>query len=234
MPELSEKHLLFSFIIREKSQSESRKIPCYFVIIGFKFVQENNLNFKIMSDERDLPIRGSMPVGTIVAFAGEYNRIPAGWHECDGSPMSKDSFLELFQAIGTVWGGSGTPTFYLPDLRGMFLRGVSGESDNDPDKTLRNSPRNDTEQNPGNRGNLVGSIQQDAFQGHHHDKSWSNGSPSYGGPNNTDGGNERNGHFITDLTITNPINDGTNGIPRTAKETRAKNAYVYYIIKVIK
>lgn len=192
-----------------------------------------SLKIDIMNNEAtELPIIGGVPIGTIIAFAGEYNKIPAGWYECDGRELSKDAFPDLFQAIGTVWGGSGIPSFYLPDLRGMFLRGVSGDSDNDPDKTTRSSPRSEPSGNPGNNGNLVGSIQYDAFQGHRHGISWSHGSPSYGGPNNTDSGDERNGHYFTELTITNPINDGTNGEPRTAKETRGKNAYIYYIIKV--
>lgn len=50
--------------------------------------------------------------------------VPAGWLECDGSPISRATYADLFTAIGTNYGaGDGSTTFDLPDLRGEFVRG---------------------------------------------------------------------------------------------------------------
>lgn len=40
------------------------------------------------------------------------------WITCDGSAVSRTTYLYLYQAIGTTWGiGDGTTTFNVPDLR---------------------------------------------------------------------------------------------------------------------
>lgn len=58
-----------------------------------------------------------VPVGTILAFGG--NTAPDGFLFCDGSPVSRSTYHNLFSAIGNVWGsGDGSSTFNLPDLRG--------------------------------------------------------------------------------------------------------------------
>lgn len=101
------------------------------------------------------------PAGVIVPFAGEVENIPSGWMLCDGSEVSRSGFPQLYNAIGVCWGiGDGSTTFNLPDLRGMFLRGVSGDSGNDVDAEGR-IVLND---NGGNTGNHVGSYQSDAIR----------------------------------------------------------------------
>jgi hypothetical protein len=183
---------------------------------------ENNI------DNALIPTDG-VPVGTILSWAGPTNLVPPGWLICNGEPIYQNQFPALCAILQDYWGRvnpvSGEHT--LPDLRSMVLRGVNGSrNDNykDPEITSRISANA--------RPNDVGSFQQDAFQGHWHSFSWTH-NPSYGGDNNTDGGDERNGHFITQLSITDPITDGKSGIPRTSSETRPKNAYVHYIIKAI-
>lgn len=87
--------------------------------------------------------------------------IPFGWMLCDGSEVSRSEYTNLFNAVGVCWGiGDGSTTFNLPDLRGMFLRGVSGDSGNDSDADGR-IVLND---NGGNTGNQVGSYQSDAIR----------------------------------------------------------------------
>lgn len=99
--------------------------------------------------------------GMIAPFAGPADKIPAGWLLCDGSAVSRSEYVNLYKAIGIAWGeGNGSTTFNLPDLRGMFLRGVSGDSDNDPDKSSRGMLKN----YGGNTGNNVGSYQGDAIR----------------------------------------------------------------------
>lgn len=43
---------------------------------------------------------------------------PRGWALCDGSQLSIAQNTALYALIGTTFGGNGTSTFNLPDLRG--------------------------------------------------------------------------------------------------------------------
>lgn len=50
--------------------------------------------------------------------------IPAGWLYCDGSAVSRTTYVALFAAISTTWGvGDGSTTFNLPDMRGRSAIG---------------------------------------------------------------------------------------------------------------
>ena len=55
-------------------------------------------------------------VGQIMIFAGQF--APAGFAVCDGSLLSVADNRQLFELIGTSYGGDGHETFALPDLRG--------------------------------------------------------------------------------------------------------------------
>jgi microcystin-dependent protein len=55
-------------------------------------------------------------VGEIKMFAGFF--APNGWLDCDGALYAIADFETLFQLIGTTYGGDGTSTFAVPDLRG--------------------------------------------------------------------------------------------------------------------
>lgn len=55
-------------------------------------------------------------VGEIRLFP--YNFAPNGWFDCDGSLLSIAEYQVLFTLIGTTYGGDGTNTFALPDMRG--------------------------------------------------------------------------------------------------------------------
>ncbi|XEC95622.1 phage tail protein [Paenibacillus tarimensis] len=47
-----------------------------------------------------------------------YNRVPRGWLPCEGQVLSIANNQALFSLLGTTYGGNGTTTFALPDLRG--------------------------------------------------------------------------------------------------------------------
>ncbi|MBN1524989.1 MAG: tail fiber protein [Spirochaetales bacterium] len=49
-------------------------------------------------------------------FAGNFE--PAGWMFCDGRLLQIQQYTALFSIVGTTYGGNGTTTFALPDLRG--------------------------------------------------------------------------------------------------------------------
>jgi microcystin-dependent protein len=66
---------------------------------------------------------GDTPVGTVNWFAAA--TAPVGWLVADGRAVSRSAYAALYAVIGITYGtGDGTSTFNLPDLRGMFLRGV--------------------------------------------------------------------------------------------------------------
>lgn len=166
------------------------------------------------------------PAGMISPFAGPVENIPTGWMLCDGSEVSRAEYADLYNAIGVCWGtGDGSTTFNLPDLRGMFLRGVSGNSGNDADANSR-IVLND---NGGNTGNQVGSYQGDAIRnitGSFDTASdrfvatgpfqWTNTKRSTNG-----GGMGGQWDIIFNASLAVPV----------GSDNRPKNVYVNYIIK---
>jgi microcystin-dependent protein len=54
-------------------------------------------------------------VGEIKLFGGNY--APAGWSFADGSLLSPTAASDLYNKIGTTYGGNGITNFALPDLR---------------------------------------------------------------------------------------------------------------------
>jgi len=79
----------------------------------------------------------TIPVGSVVAIPGTGTSGLGNWLLCDGRQMDSAQYQPLYQAIGICHGGNGDPYFYLPDYRGFFLRGVDGDTSNDPDAALR-------------------------------------------------------------------------------------------------
>jgi microcystin-dependent protein len=55
-------------------------------------------------------------VGEIRMFALHF--APQGWADCDGALLFITQNTALFSLLGTNYGGNGTSTFGLPDLRG--------------------------------------------------------------------------------------------------------------------
>jgi microcystin-dependent protein len=50
----------------------------------------------------------------LVSFANP----PRGWASCDGQNMPISQNPVLYSLLGVTYGGDGTTTFHLPDLRG--------------------------------------------------------------------------------------------------------------------
>jgi len=55
-------------------------------------------------------------VGEIRMFGGDY--APMGWLLCNGAQVPVAMYEALYSLIGTTYGGTGTSSFALPDLRG--------------------------------------------------------------------------------------------------------------------
>jgi len=158
---------------------------------------------------------GSLPAGTVQAFAG--TTAPTGWVLCEGALISRTTFSRLFAIIGTSYGsGDGSTTFALPDFRGQFLRGHASTSANDPDRASRTASGSG-----GATGDNVGSAQAGGNAAHTH-LSAPAGFTAGGGDNFT----LVVGTAATPRSPTawNTNNDGGN-------EARPRNINVKYIIK---
>lgn len=168
----------------------------------------------------------AIPAGVIVPFGGE--EVPFGWMLCNGAEVSRTEYANLYNAIGVCWGiGDGSTTFNLPDMRGMFLRGVSGDSGNDEDAESR-LVLND---NGGNTGNNVGSYQGDAIRNITGSTSGHTAATIEGvfelGTDNLfwyTGGSSIN-------VFERPLSFDASRVVPVGNDNRPKNVYVNYIIK---
>lgn len=68
-----------------------------------------------MANEILLPYSTVQYIGQIQQFP--FNFTPYGWVECDGQLLSTDEYSYLHSIIGNSFGGSGTSSFAVPDLR---------------------------------------------------------------------------------------------------------------------
>lgn len=69
------------------------------------------------------------PAGVIKQWAGFIGKIPKDYMLCDGRELSKLEYPELFENLGTTYGGDGANSFRLPNLSGRVAVGYSGETD---------------------------------------------------------------------------------------------------------
>jgi len=125
---------------------------------------------------------------------------------CDGTSYLKATYLQLWNAIGYTYGGSGT-IFNVPDFRGLFLRGLGTNATN----------TNFT-------GSALGTLQTDVIKNHTHSFSYqlSTASSGAGAPlvNN-----------IQSSTLPTVINTSTN--TGNSSETRPANQSVIWCIKYV-
>jgi microcystin-dependent protein len=176
-----------------------------------------------------------VPIGTIMAYGGDVRNAEVakqlesqGWLVCNGMQVKRDDYPALFKAVGVSFGaGDGKATFHLPDLRGRFPRGVDLE---DPNRANWRDPDHDTRRpsaGGGNTGNRVGSVQEDALQGHRHETNAINNASS----KDAIAGINRRTSNRNPASVGKVIKDDPYGEARVSKETRPKNVYVNWIIK---
>ncbi len=76
-----------------------------------------------------------VPVGAVFYFA--MSQAPVNYLVCDGSAISRETYSDLFTAIGTTYGtGDGTTTFNLPNLIGKFAEGANSNIGDNVDAGL--------------------------------------------------------------------------------------------------
>lgn len=174
-----------------------------------------------------------VPTGAIMPYAGSVTSgssllepIP-GWLVCNGATLTGDAkYARLKTVLGASWG-----TNQVPDLRGIFLRGV-------------NNGRADAFKDPADR--VVGNLQQEDFKSHNHTGTTSSDgahshnwtypfSSSEGGDGHVSimGDDQNDTSFGWNIATdsqgahTHTLNIAIAG----GNETRPKNAGVVYIIK---
>lgn len=179
-----------------------------------------------------------LPVGSIVAYAGQIDKIPSNWRPCNGDTVSTDDYPALWEVLNNVWGGVDEKHFKLPDLQGRFLRGVDGGTKRDTGIDER-TPSGDRPKE------TVGSVQGDALQDHKHEDAGHDHPANFlfqasvggGGGYGAAEGNQpdaKNPGLTgkSRAVIGGAISIDSNSPVRTASETRVKNAYVFWIIRV--
>jgi microcystin-dependent protein len=172
------------------------------------------------------------PPGTVLSWLGSLAAMPQGYLPCDGTVRNIADFPDLFNVLGTKFGGDGISTFSLPDFRGRFLRGVDQGSSRDPDAAARKSQTGQTV------GDAVGSVEDDAVQAHKHaDQGHAHSYPSNSGTQVSSGdrlvlfysGSGSTGTGFADLA--GPITLPGKQPLRSSDESRPKNSAVYFIVK---
>lgn len=147
---------------------------------GQVYAEENrpvnlNVNFLVKTQQDLSTTHLALPLASIVAYAGpigataEESLINLGFLPCDGRAIATDlpQYKALYAVLGNNFGGDDQGNFYMPDLRGLFLRGTDLGAGRDPDANTRTAPRPHLT-NQGNSGDAVGSFQTDALQTHSH------------------------------------------------------------------
>jgi len=84
------------------------------------------INTNITNNYKDHKVRRKKRhqnnVGDVKLYAG--NEPPKGWFICDGQLLIITEYPDLFAIIGTTYGGDGSTTFALPDMRGRAVVGA--------------------------------------------------------------------------------------------------------------
>ena len=173
----------------------------------------------------------AVPSGTVHLFAT--TTAPSGYLECDGSAVSRTTYADLFNIIGTTWGeGNGSSTFNVPDLRGEFVRGWDDGRGVDSGRSFASSQSDQNKQHnhgvtdPGHNHSIND-------PGHIHQAQYSN-SDSGDGVIEESGtglsGQEPTLSATTGITI----NNATTGISINndgGSEARPRNIAMMYVIK---
>lgn len=198
----------------KKSTIKSTAFPftnsCYNKTIEQLYSEGKAFNF---TGALGAAVYNNTPIGVIQSFAGAADKVPEGWMICDGSSLSRTQYPDLFNTIGTAWGSADASSFNIPDLRGVFLRGVNNGENKDPNALTRTAIKPG-----GNTGDMIGSYQSDMYKQHNHQQNHQ-GTGSLG--------QSQRGGGSMGVTASQTYTRYSGGL-----ETRPKNAYVYFIIKV--
>lgn len=146
-------------------QASCQPLQCYEQALAKLQAAEDALTQTRNTLEQEFKHQVTIPIGAIVSWSGQIETIPSGWLLCDGHRINQSEYPDLVRILQENWGGDGTTYAFLPDLRGVFLRGVDRDangntSNRDPESAQRGYSRTgDDSGQRGNKGNDVGSYQ---------------------------------------------------------------------------
>lgn len=176
-----------------------------FVKNGVSFSFQNGINgqyLKISGGTIQFQtISGATPEsGVIMCYAGTV--APYGWLLCDGTAYGRtlsdpSPQPTLFGILGTIYGaGDGITTFNIPDLRGVFLRGLDNGRGVDPIRA-------------------IGTQQPSLFQTHNHaGVVGSESSHTHTVSGNTQGQSADHKHFVVANIVSTSLLTSTNQIAK--------------------
>lgn len=179
-----------------------------------------NINNEIANVNQRIDEINAVPSGAI--FAIPTINILSGYLECDGSEVSRFTYSDLFNIIGTNFGvGNGSTTFNIPDLRGEFIRGFDNGRGVDTGRIFA-STQTDTLQN------ITGTLgmSYSAIRGEEGKTGVFIGSSNAGG-NSISAPSFPSGQPHGTLNFDSSNSPGA----RTSSETRPRNIAMKYIIK---
>lgn len=113
-------------LFKRKTSDEIVNLPVEDGALIYNY--ETGATYLDYNDERittggGMPTGDTFPIGAITSYAG--NTAPTNWLICDGSAISRTTYADLFDAIGTTYGvGDGSTTFNLPNLKGRVITGL--------------------------------------------------------------------------------------------------------------
>jgi hypothetical protein len=213
-------YLLISRAISRRGDITPRQVVLIRLFVGLAFVLCVLISIVqvLSAPAQSPPGAGAVPVGTIVASFLN----PAAFAKAVGDPpldkqkqyLSADSdfpvrwrLADTQEIIGTIYSRD-TGEEKLPDLRGMFLRGM-------------NCGRDDGNEDPkGDR--VVGSTQSDSLAAHVHETDAITLKRNNSHPDDME-----EGHGAPDFKVSAASLEDAGG-----KETRPKNVAVYYYVRV--
>jgi len=86
---------------------------------GKKFTEDGKIhlaNLKALEDFAQAIYTQLIPVGGMIPYGG--TQAPTGWLMCNGSAVSRTTYVGLFTVVGTTYGaGDGSTTFNLPNFQ---------------------------------------------------------------------------------------------------------------------
>ena len=90
-------------------------------------INYGSCKFKVVkfatSEDVNYLLNNSFFIGMIVPYCGN-NSIPNGYLICDGSEISRTTYVDLFNVIGTTYGvGNESTTFNVPNFTDKFMEG---------------------------------------------------------------------------------------------------------------
>jgi phage-related tail fiber protein len=171
----------------------------------------------------------AVPTGSVHMMAT--TTAPSGYLKCNGAAVSRTTYSDLFDTIGTTHGaGDGSSTFNVPDLRGEFVRGWDDSRGVDSGRSFGSSQSDQNAQH--NHTATATSTSTVNDPGHIHQVQYSNSDSG-------DGVIEESG---TGLSGQEPTLSATTGITvststsvsianQGGSEARPRNVAMMYVIK---